>query len=270
MEKYVIAGGERGFHRLAVLARLWEPTTLQLFRDVGLGPGMRCLDLGCGGGAVTFAMARLVGPDGHATGIDMDDVKLALGRETAAAQGLGNVSFQAMNVYDFRESRSYDVVYCRFLLQHLTRPVEVVSAMWEAVRPGGVLVVEDADFEGQLCQPPDPGFDFWVARYQQVLVQAGGDPHSGRKVPGYFREVGVPQPSVAIKQRLELSGEGKSMPRLTIEATADAILDEGLATREEVSAALACLEALAADDVSVIGSPRTVQVWARRPLGADA
>src|SRR3954447_5254096 len=264
MEKYVIAGGERGFHRLAVLARLWEPTTLALFADLGIGPGMRCLDLGCGGGAVTLAMARLVGPDGHATGMDMDEVKLALGRETAAAQGLANVTLTTRNVYDFHEPASYDLVYCRFLLQHLTRPVEVVAAMWEAVRPGGVLVVEDADFDGQFCEPPNDGFDFWVEKYQQVLIRRGGDPHIGRKVPGYFREVGVPEPSVAIKQRLELSGEGKSMPHSTTDATADAILEKGLATREQIDAALASLEALASDEVSVVASPRTVQVWARR------
>jgi ubiquinone/menaquinone biosynthesis C-methylase UbiE len=264
MERYVIAGGDRGFQRLAVLARLWEPTTLQLFRDVGVGPGMQCLDLGCGGGAVTLAMARLVGPDGHATGMDMDEVKLALGRESAAAQGLSNVTLKTMNVYDFRESGSYDLVYCRFLLQHLSRPVEVVAAMWEAVRPGGVLVVEDADFDGQFCEPPNPGFDFWVEKYQQVLSLNGGDPHSGRRVPGYFREVGVPEPSVAIKQRLEQSGEGKSMPHSTIETTADAIVEEGLATREQIDAALAGLQALADDEVSVVGTPRTVQVWARR------
>jgi hypothetical protein len=54
------------------------------------------------------------------------------------------------------------------------------------------------------------------------------------------------------------------MPHSTIEATADAILAEELATREETDAALARLDALAHESVSVVGSPRTVQVWARR------
>ncbi|BEP15457.1 hypothetical protein acdb102_37680 [Acidothermaceae bacterium B102] len=265
MEQYVIAGGETGFHRLAVLARLWAPTTLGLLRDLGVGPGTQCLDLGCGGGFVTLEMARLVGPTGHATGIDMDEVKLALGREVAAAEGLDNVTLRAGNVYDWAEPGTYDLVYCRFLLQHLARPVDVMKAMWDAVRPGGVLVIEDADFDGQFCEPPNAGFDFWVEKYQQVLLRHGGDPHIGRKVPGYFRTVGIPEPTVAIKQRLEVTGEGKSMPWSTTATTADAIVDEGLATQAEVDEALRLLEALALDGTSVVASPRTVQVWTRRP-----
>jgi ubiquinone/menaquinone biosynthesis C-methylase UbiE len=61
---------------------------------------MRCLDLGCGGGAVTLELARMVGPNGHVTGIDADDVVLDLGRADAAQQGLANVEFQVADVYD--------------------------------------------------------------------------------------------------------------------------------------------------------------------------
>ena len=44
--------------------------------------------------------------------------------------------------------RAYDLVYSRFLLQHLSRPVELLPRMWAAVRAGGVIAVEDADFDG--------------------------------------------------------------------------------------------------------------------------
>ena len=44
--------------------------------------------------AVTFELARLVGTDGHVTGVDMDEVKLALGRASAVEQGLANVEFR--------------------------------------------------------------------------------------------------------------------------------------------------------------------------------
>ena len=44
--------------------------------------------------------------------------------------------------------------------------------MWAAVRPGGVVVVEDADFEGSFCYPPNAAFDFWVTAYQQALRSA--------------------------------------------------------------------------------------------------
>jgi ubiquinone/menaquinone biosynthesis C-methylase UbiE len=140
-EQYVIRGGQQGYERLTVLARSWRPTTAALFDRVQLGEGMRCLDLGCGSGDVTFEMAQRVGPDGSVTGVDMDEVKLGLARAAAAAQGLANVEFRAMNIYELAEPDSYDLVYSRFVLQHLGRPVDVLRSMWAAVSVGGVIVV---------------------------------------------------------------------------------------------------------------------------------
>lgn len=87
MERHVIRGDERGDQRLQILARCWRPTTAALFDRVGLAPGMRCLDLGCGSGHVSVELARRVGPDGSVVGIDMDAVTLALAGESAAKSG---------------------------------------------------------------------------------------------------------------------------------------------------------------------------------------
>ena len=83
MERYAISGGREGYERLRVLAASRRASTLELFRLAGLRPGMRCADLGCGSGDVTFEMAALAGPAGSAVGIDMDPVKLELARVAA-------------------------------------------------------------------------------------------------------------------------------------------------------------------------------------------
>ena len=77
VEQYVIRGGAAGYDRLRILARARWPDTSDLLARVGLRSGMRCLDLGCGGGEVTFEIARLVGQDGCVTGVDMDEAKLS-------------------------------------------------------------------------------------------------------------------------------------------------------------------------------------------------
>jgi ubiquinone/menaquinone biosynthesis C-methylase UbiE len=263
-EQYVIRGGQLGYERLTVLARSWQPTTSALFDRVQLGPGMRCLDLGCGSGDVTFEMAERVGPDGSVTGVDMDMVKLGLARRAAATQGLLNVEFRQMNVYEFAESDAYDLVYARFVLQHLSRPVDVLRAMWAAVMVGGVLVVEDADFEGSFCDPPHNGFAFWVEAYQRVLERHGGDPLMGRKLHRYFTDAGIPEPSVGVVQNVHRTGEAKMLPHSTVEATAEAIVAEGVATAEQLREALEGLAEFGADTHSLCGSPRVFQVWTRR------
>lgn len=265
----MIRGGQWGYERLQVLARSWLPTTSELLDRAAAGPGLTCLDLGCGGGDVTFELARRVGPAGRVTGIDMDQVKLDLARRAAAARGLGNVEFRAQNVHEWAEPGGYDLVYCRNFLQHLSRPVEVLRTMWEAVAVGGAIVVEDADFEGSFCDPPNEGFAFWVEAYQRVLERHGGDPLVGRKLHRYFPEAGIPAPELTVVQRADVTGEAKTLPYSTVEATAEAIIADRVASADQVSAALASLAAFAADPRSVCGSPRIFQAWSRRARAAS-
>ncbi|MGO9876384.1 MAG: methyltransferase domain-containing protein [Acidimicrobiia bacterium] len=78
MARCVIRGGLRGYERLKLLARDRQPDASALLVRVGFSPGMRCVDLGCGGGEVSFELARLGGPDCIVVGIDIDDTKFAL------------------------------------------------------------------------------------------------------------------------------------------------------------------------------------------------
>jgi ubiquinone/menaquinone biosynthesis C-methylase UbiE len=265
VERYVLRGGQWGYDRLKLLARVKRDDTLELFRRAGVRPGMRCLDLGCGGGEGTFELALLAGPGGSVTGVDMDAEKLALAREAAGERGIGNVDFRAANVNDFEEPDAYDVVYCRFLLQHLARPAGLLGRMWAAVRAGGVIAVEDADFDGLFCDPANDGFDFYQAMYQQVCRRNGGDPAIGRKLYRYFAQAGIPDPKFRLVQGLTAAEDLKMLAVLTLEASADAITGAGLASAAEVAAALADLRAFAATPGTLVGDPRTFQVWATRP-----
>jgi len=142
----------------------------------------------------------------------MDEVQLALAAEAAVKQGLDNLEFRATNVYEWAEPGSYDIAYCRFLLQHLSRPVDVLRRMWQAVTVGGAIVVEDADFEGSFCDPPNPGFAFWVDAYKRVLERHGGDPQLGRKLHRLFPAAGIPEPAITLAQRTDTTGETGPCP----------------------------------------------------------
>jgi ubiquinone/menaquinone biosynthesis C-methylase UbiE len=105
MERYAIRGGRAGYDRLRLLAAARRDSTLEFFQLAGLLPGIRCVDLGCGSGDVTFEMAALVGPGGSAVGIDMDQAKLQLAREVAAERGSVNVAFELGDVNRWQPGR---------------------------------------------------------------------------------------------------------------------------------------------------------------------
>ena len=201
MEPYVIRGGKEGYERLLLLARERWPTTAALFERAGGSPGMRCIDLGCGSGSVTLEIARLIAPRGYVTGVDMDAIKLDLARGEAAARGLGNIEFRTLNLRQWDEPSAYDMVYCRFVLQHFSQPVDLLRRMWAAVRQGGVLAIEDADMDSLRCHPPNEAFEFFVNTYGYVLKRRGGDNAVGRKLFAYFHDAGVHRPRWAWSNR---------------------------------------------------------------------
>ena len=264
MEPYVIRGGREGYERLKVLARAHWPGTSELLDRVGLRAGMHCLDVGCGGGDVTLELSRLIGADGHVTGIDMDELQLDLAGESARDRGVTNVEFRAANVNEWNEPDTYDLVYCRLLLEHLREPVDLLRRMWLAVRPGGAIVVEDGDFEGLFCHPPNDGYAFWADSYRRVVRHRGGDPTLGRKLYAYFLEAGIPSPSVQLRQQARTSGEAKSLSLLTLDTTANAIVAEGIASESDIATARASLIDATKDPRTVFGGPRIFQVWSLR------
>ena len=95
--RYAIRGGMEGKKRLDLLARVMLPTTVQLLDRVGLVRGMKCLDVGCGGGHVAMLIAGIVGPEGRVAGTDTDAEILAFAKEDAEAAKLTNVTFQQLD-----------------------------------------------------------------------------------------------------------------------------------------------------------------------------
>jgi SAM-dependent methyltransferase len=262
---YIIRGGIEGRERLRVLSRVMQPTTLQLFERAGIGEGMRCLDVGCGGGDVSFDLARLVGIKGAVLGTDIDDTKLDSARAEARERGITNVEFRIADATNETNPADFDAVYARFLLTHLPDPARALSGMFFALRPGGTLIVEDIDFTGSFCYPSNAAYQAYVDLYAQSVMRRGGDPNIGPRLPGMLAAAGCQFVEMNVVQPASLTGEAKLITPLTMENIADAVIDEGLADRAQVDGVVQELYDLARDSVTVMSVPRIVQAWGLRP-----
>ena len=261
---YAICGGKDGKNRLDILARVLLPTTAQLLDRVGLSRGMKCLDLGCGGGHVALLMAEVVGPQGRVIGTDADTEILALARKDAESENVANVEFQQGDACVRPCQEEFDLVYARFLLSHLSKPENCFAAMMEACRPGGTIVIEDTDFSGSFCYPTGAAYERYNELYQKVVQQRGGDPNIGPKLPAMLRRAGLEAIELNVIQPVHIRGEGKLMAPITMSRISSALIAEGLASDDEVKQILTDLNKAAADCETLMSLPRIFQVWGKR------
>jgi len=264
MSSYIIAGGRQGKERLKLLAQVMLPTTSQLLNAVGLDTGMKCLDVGCGGGHVTLLMASLVGPHGRVVGTDVDGEILVLARQDAEDAQLDNVEFRHTDAAVCQEEKAFDLVYARFLLTHLSEPEQCLEAMEKACKPKGLIVIEDIDLSGSFCYPYCAAYERYTELYQEAASRRGGDPNIGLKLPEMLRQAGAQEVQVRVVQPAHLEGQGKLIASVTMERIADSLISEGLATQKEVREIINGLNEAAADTTILMSLPRVFQTWGRR------
>jgi SAM-dependent methyltransferase len=116
----------------AVLDRLFEPFEALLVEAAAAGPGSRVLDVGCGTGSTTLAVARLHGAAGRAVGIDISEPMIALARARAEREG-APASFVCADAQDHAfEAASFDMIVSRFGVMFFADPVNAFANLRRA------------------------------------------------------------------------------------------------------------------------------------------
>jgi ubiquinone/menaquinone biosynthesis C-methylase UbiE len=140
---YVLGAANAEHARLIRQAAIWDPFTERLFRDAGIGPGQRVLDIGSGVGDVAMLAAKLVGPSGVVVGVERDPKTIATARSRVIEAGLSNVSFVESDVRNIPNSESFDAAVGRAILQYLPEAGAVLRSLAAFIRPGGAVAFQD-------------------------------------------------------------------------------------------------------------------------------
>ncbi|MEU9858147.1 methyltransferase [Streptomyces sp. NPDC047974] len=165
-----------------------DPLTLGHLREAGVTPGMDCLEIGAGAGSVSHALLRLVAPGGTVTATDIKPGRIA------PAPGLTVLDHDV--VTDPLPEEAYDLVVARLVLQHLPGRQAVLARLVRALRPGGLLQVDEFDAGHEPCllapSPEDARlYERFTTAKTDLMRAAGGDPTWGRRAPAALREAGL-------------------------------------------------------------------------------
>ena len=122
------------------IAAGWRESAEALIADLGITPGMKVVDLGCGDGTTALPAARL-GAD--VLGVDIASNHVAAGNRRAQAEGLANCRFQegdASHLEDL-DDNSFDLCVSIFGAMFAPKPFHVAKEMVRVTRPGGRIVM---------------------------------------------------------------------------------------------------------------------------------
>jgi SAM-dependent methyltransferase len=113
----------------------------EAFRLYPPDTGDRVLDIGCGFGDTTQQLARLVGPEGIAVGVDAAPRFIDAARQEVAQEGVENVRFEVADVEMTKFTERYDMAFSRFGTMFFANPVAALRNVRNALEPGGKLVM---------------------------------------------------------------------------------------------------------------------------------
>jgi ubiquinone/menaquinone biosynthesis C-methylase UbiE len=256
--------------RLIRQAARIAPYTERLFREAGIGPGQRVLDLGSGVGDVSMLLARIVGPSGEIVGIERDACSIARANARVAEAGLRNISFTEADVNQIDSDQPFDAAVGRFILMFLPDPVSVLRSLTRLVRPGGVLAFQEPTWIPLLAFGARlPLWSTLLHAIHETFVRSGINPEMGIALYHIFQEVGLPAPAMHMETPL---GSDANFTGLISDLISSL---RPLAQQHGVSLdALGNLETLShriQSDVStsntVVSFVPMVGAWSRKPTG---
>jgi ubiquinone/menaquinone biosynthesis C-methylase UbiE len=199
--------------RLTRQATRIAPVTERLFREVGIEPGQRVLDLGSGVGDVAMLAARLVGPAGEVVGIEREPGSIARAKGRAAEAGLHNLSFTQTHVTQIASDRPFDAAVGRFILMFLPDPVSVLRSVSRLVRSGGVVAFQEPSWIPMLALGARlPLWSKVLAAIHETFLRSGVNMEMGLHLYASFQQAGLPAPAMRMETLLGADTDCAQMP----------------------------------------------------------
>lgn len=191
-QHYVLGRNEEETGRLARQHELWGPVTDAFLDRVGVPVGGRVAELGCGPGLMLGSLVERVGDEGSVEAMDASGEWLGWIGERARRAGWENLETRRVDLRELElEEGAYDVLFARWVFSFLPDVEEVVARLARALKPGGVMMIEDYNHYGVSAYPRSEGFERMIESTRAMYRSEGGDPFVAGRVPVAMAAAGL-------------------------------------------------------------------------------
>jgi SAM-dependent methyltransferase len=228
---------EQARQRLALLEAAHDAASIRRAAALGVGPGWECLEAGAGGGS----FARwLAGQAQRVVAVDLD------------VRHLRDLEAWEMDLAaDELPERAFDFVHTRLVLLHIPERDAVLKKLVAALRPGGLLLLEEDDIHPVLATAEGGYREAWLAFLEAMQST---DPEWARGLPARLDALGLRDVEAEVEGQLFRGG---SVPAEFWSLTWEQ-------TREQMGEALDAGQAELADPSRWFHGPAKVVAWGRR------
>ncbi|MBI4428621.1 MAG: methyltransferase domain-containing protein [Ignavibacteriales bacterium] len=189
---YLLGANEEELERLRFQHWVWKKVTDNFFDRIGVKEGWKCLDVGSGPGFTTMDLRKRVGAAGEVTALEPSNYYLEWLQQETSGRGWTNVKFLRGKAEDADlPLRYYDFIYFRWVIAFVPDPEKFLKHLIAAVRPGGIIAVQDYWYEGLSLYPRGTSFDRLPDIIRAYYRTAGGDPFVTGKIPSLMRKHGI-------------------------------------------------------------------------------
>jgi SAM-dependent methyltransferase len=188
--EYILGDHAREAARLRAQAKLWDPVSHALFDRLGVTHGWRVLEIGPGQGSLHMELRRRVG--GTVDAVERSSSFASRLETLTRRDGLGpsRIFFSDLVDADL-PANTYDLIFARWVFLFLPDPAAHVKQLARALRPGGVLAIQDYHRDTFMLVPRPEEWNDFIAADKALFASQGGDVNIGVRLPGMMEAAGL-------------------------------------------------------------------------------
>ena len=263
---YMLNHNAHEWERLERQHEVWRHTLLDALPTLGIGPGSRVLEVGCGSGILLKDLADAVGSDGQIVGLERDPDAVENARRLLAEKPWVEVrqgDLYTLETGDLGEP--FDLVVARWVIAWLPDQQEAVRRSLTQLAPDGSLLVQDYNYDGIRMAPSVPALENLFVVMPKAYAFHGGDAWCAAHMPQVFHQAGLTDVEV---QPHCLAGDSDSgvfrWAERFFRDYVQKLVDDELLTDKERIEVLEGWDTARATPGSVFFSPMVVNVIGRR------